>query len=78
MWNEIFNDEKTKEKIYNFFNAKFEDKVYVDIFIQLCEAVEEMKTIDNTGYDLHVGNVGFDKQGVLKMFDQRNEEFYRQ
>jgi hypothetical protein len=50
--------------------------LYLDLFVQICEAIDELKTIEKTTLDFHDENVGFDKNGVLKLFDQRNKIDY--
>jgi hypothetical protein len=74
--------DEVREKTYYSLNNGFpfstteqNRMIMADIFVQLCEAIDEIKQFranDPNGHicDIHSGNFGFDKQGVLKMFDQ--------
>lgn len=54
----------------NKFRNSLQARVYVDMFLDTCQAIQELYAIDKKAYiDLHGCNIGFTNCGKMKYFD---------
>lgn len=54
----------------NKYRNSLQAPVYVDMFLDTCQAIQELNTIDKKAYiDVHGCNIGFTNCGKMKYFD---------
>lgn len=73
----VYNKRKELYNVLKNSNGDLESKnMLCDLFVQLCATIDEIKKVYPRYIvaqfgDYHSGNMGFDKNGVLKFFDQQ-------